>query len=552
MHIAVPSDEDIQAAAELVNSNGGEYGYITLVIQDDRRDVSHWQSVFDKLREKKLIPIVRIATRPDGEVWKVPEISDMPNWVSFFQKLNWVTKDRFIIIFNEPNHAAEWGGAVDPTSYGKVAASLASALKGASPDYKIMLAGLDLSAPEARTTYADAYTYLEESSKAFCGYLRESGATKDCYDYTDAISSHAYPNPGFVGSPYDTGRKSIRGYEYEIAWHKEFFGEKDYPVYITETGWDSGRLSQATVASYFTYAFANVWLPDDRIKAVTPFILNYQGQPFLGFSLLELGSLSPKAQFIAMQNIEKVKGEPGIVDKARMTGRVPKDFVEMGRNVVSLNIHNIGQAIWRDPEQYVISVVSNPPLLSGHATIPSIVKPYESLAIFLPIYSQNVESDTSGQAMIALTRTSGEVVGRITQDFTLHPQPSARISATLMSKGLSTGTDFELQVFDSTEKLVYRKIGFNIVLGKGMVGELPNVVPNETYRFVLLKPYYLPRQKMVHVTNGENAVKFEELLPFDMDKDGALTLGDVQGLFIKRSSGDYSIVEKINLFLQLK
>lgn len=552
VHIAVPSDEDIQAAAELVNSNGGEYGYITLVIQDDRRDVHYWQSVFDKLREKKLIPIVRIATRPDGEVWKEPDISDMPNWVSFLEKLNWVTKDRLIIIFNEPNHATEWGGAVDPIAYGKVAARLARGLKAASADYKIMLAGLDLSAPEARIAYADAYTYLQESSKAFCGYLRETGITGECSDYIDAISSHAYPNPGFVGSPYDTGRKSIRGYEYEIAWHKALFGEKEYPVYITETGWDSNKLTQRTVASYFEYAYTNIWLPDDRVKAVTPFILNYQGQPFLGFSLLELGSLSPKAQFIAIQNIEKTKGEPEIVDKARLTGRIPKDFVEVGRNVVSLNIQNIGQAIWTDPGKYVVSVVSDPPLLSGQVNIPSIIKPYESMSIFLPIYSRDVLSDVSGKLIITLTKSSGEVVGRIGQDFTLHPRPSARINASLMSKGLSTGTDFELQVFDSAEKLVYRKMGLEIVLGKGVISELTNIIPNETYRFVLLKPYYLPRQKLLRVANGENIVKFDELLPFDMDKDGALTLGDVQGLFIRRSEADYGIVEKLNLFLPFK
>jgi len=46
VHIAVPSEEDIEKAAELVNSNSGEYGYITIVIQDDRRDVTYWQSIF--------------------------------------------------------------------------------------------------------------------------------------------------------------------------------------------------------------------------------------------------------------------------------------------------------------------------------------------------------------------------------------------------------------------------------------------------------------------------------------------------------------------------
>jgi hypothetical protein len=33
IHLAQPEDSDIDRADELVNSNGGEWGYITLVIQ---------------------------------------------------------------------------------------------------------------------------------------------------------------------------------------------------------------------------------------------------------------------------------------------------------------------------------------------------------------------------------------------------------------------------------------------------------------------------------------------------------------------------------------
>lgn len=551
VHIAVPSEEDIEKAAELINSNGGEYGYITIVIQDDRRDVSYWQSVFDKLRKLKLIPIIRIATHPEGEVWKTPTEADASSWVEFLQKLNWVTKDRFIILFNEPNHAAEWGGSVDPISFGKVSAAFAKALKSASTDYIIMLAGLDLSAPEARTSYADAYLFLKESKTAFCDSLKTNDQLK-CGDYIDAISSHAYPNPGFVGSPYETGRKSIKGYEIEIAWFKELFDGKDYPVYITETGWDSSKLVHATVASYYEYAFNNVWLPDNRVKAVTPFILNYQGQPFLGFSLLELGSLSPKTQFIRMQGMVKIKGQPEIVDKAKIVGNIPNDFVELGRSVVSVNISNIGQAIWGNTSSYSIRVTSSPYVLSGKATLPNQIEPFKSTNIYVPIYSQDVEKDVPGVLTIELIRGETDIVGKIQKTFILHPQPSAHIKATMMSKGLSSGDDFELQVFDKDEKLVYRKNNLKITLGTVEIDELPNVVPGGTYRFVLLKPYYLPRQVMTQVLNGENTVEFDQLLPLDMNNDGALTLGDVQGLFIKRGANDLGIVEKINLFLPFR
>ena len=414
-----------------------------------------------------------------------------------------------------------------------------------------MLAGLDLSAPEARTSYADAYFFLKESKTAFCESLTTNDQIK-CGDYIDAISSHAYPNPGFVGSPYETGRKSIKGYETEIAWFKELFDGKDYPVYITETGWDSSKLAHTTVASYYEYAFNSVWLPDDRVKAVTPFILNYQGQPFLGFSLLELGSLSPKAQFIRIQGMTKTKGQPEIVDKAKIAGNIPNDFVELGRSVVSVSVSNIGQSIWGNTSSYSVRVVSSPYILSGKAALPSSIEPFKSTSIFVPIYSQDVEKDVPGVLTIELVRGDNAVVGKLQKTFILHPQPSVVIKASMMSKGLSSGEDFELQVFDKDEKLVYRKNNLKITLGTVKIDELPNVVPGGTYRFVLLKPYYLPRQVMTQVLNGENTVEFDQLLPLDMNKDGALTLGDVQGLFMKRNTQDLGIMEKINLFLPFK
>ncbi|MFO0703417.1 MAG: hypothetical protein U0525_01695 [Patescibacteria group bacterium] len=551
IHLAVPSDEDLQKASELVNSSGGEYGYVTIVVQDDRLDLSYWQSVFDKLRKLKLIPIVRIATHPEGEVWKAPTESDASKWVEMFQKINWVTKDRYVILYNEPNHAAEWGGAVDPAQYGKVAASHARALKLASPDYKVMLAGVDLSAPEARTSYADAYTFLSESTKSFCEYLKTSD-TKPCSEYVDAISSHAYPNPGFIGSPYGEGRKSIRGYETEISWFKEFFGGKELPVYITETGWDGSKLSEQSVSSYFDYAYRNIWLKDNRVKAVTPFILNYQGQPFLGFSLLELGSLSPKLQFITLQGIPKTKGEPDILDKARITGNLPNDYVELGRSIVQISVNNIGQKNWDNPVEYSIRVSSSPYVLSGQASIPTQIETFKSTSVYVPIYSQDVDKNVPGMMKIQLVNKKDEIVGEMQKTFVLHPQPSLNIKASILSKGLSTASDFELQIFDENEKLVYRSKSLELVLGRTRISQLSNVVPGKTYRFVLLKPYYLPRQTKLKVANGENMIEFDQMLPLDMDKDGALTLGDVQGLFMKRNNNDFGIIEKINLFLPYK
>jgi len=92
IHLAQPSDEDIGRAADLVNSTGGEWGYITLVIHEDDKKVEKWQPIFDKLRERSIIPIIRLATHPDGENWAEAHSESVDEWVSFLNDLNWVVQ----------------------------------------------------------------------------------------------------------------------------------------------------------------------------------------------------------------------------------------------------------------------------------------------------------------------------------------------------------------------------------------------------------------------------------------------------------------------------
>src|SRR3989339_1506099 len=64
IHIA--NIADLEDAAKLVNSNGGDWGYVTLVIAENNRTVNLWQEVFNKMRRLHLIPIVRIATKEEN------------------------------------------------------------------------------------------------------------------------------------------------------------------------------------------------------------------------------------------------------------------------------------------------------------------------------------------------------------------------------------------------------------------------------------------------------------------------------------------------------
>lgn len=547
IHLAVTSDEDIQKAADLVNSNGGSYGYITLVIQENNRDVSYWQGIFEKLREKKLIPIIRIATKAEGEHWRIPQIDDVDGWVNFLSTLNWIVKDRYIILFNEPNHAAEWGGATDPVAYGKVAAEFAFKLKQKSEDFRIMLAGFDLAAPQAPPNYYDAYQYLSESSRSFCNTLSQK--QQKCSDYIDYISSHSYPNPGFRGSPFDTARNSVRGYTYEINWYFEFFG-REYPVMITETGWDAHKLGQPTVASYYTTTFRDLWLTDSRVKAVTPFVLNYQGEPFLQFSFLSRDVAEPYPQYAALQSMPKVAGTPEITDSAKLTIQIPETLVEESVYQFPVTLTNVGQQIWT-PDDYLFSLIQS----SGHpldlqlysSQIPEL-KPFQTWKGNIALYTgKSDESD--GSVSLAWGRRSALVVTTPPHPIHIFKQPSLSIQASLYVKGLSTAHDFQFELYDENEKLVYVQKDMRIVLGGGYIDGIKNIVPGKRYRAVLLKPYYLPRQHIMTITTGINKIAFEKMLPLDFDRDGKLSLSDAIGLFRNSGEDDLTVGEKVKLLL---
>ena len=190
IHLATPSKEELESAAKLVNTHGGSWGYVTVVIQDNDRNKVKWQEAFDHMRDLRLIPVVRLATSPVGSYWAKPTEKEIENWVRFLNSLRWVTKDRYVVLFNEPNHSQEWGGELNPEEYAKISYEYAKALKSSNSEYFIMLAGLDLAAA-SNGVDLDAYNFIS----------RMYTEKKELKDVVDGLSSHSYPNPGFSGSP---------------------------------------------------------------------------------------------------------------------------------------------------------------------------------------------------------------------------------------------------------------------------------------------------------------------------------------------------------------
>ena len=371
--MGIINHSDLEDVGNLVNVNGGDWGYVTVVITEKDRDIKDWQKFLDDCRRYHLIPIVRVATNFEKGSWKIPEIEKIDSWINFFNSLNWVTENRYIVIGNEPNHSKEWGGKIDPEGYALYLKTFSERLKNINQNYFVLNAGFDQSASNSRITM-DEQKYIFAMQKA----------VPDVFAFIDGWSSHSYPNPRFSGSEKASGRKTIRGYEWEMELIKSFGLNKDLPIFITETGWIRTINNEELIAKKLRYAYEEVWFKNKQIVVVTPFILNYQNEPFYEFSWKNKDGSFFKI-FNEIQDIQKLKGQP----VQKITGEIVFNFInplifrakdQKGFTIVK----NTGQAVWDQSESQVISELNNEIIISN--TKFSQIEPFNT---GLVVYSLN-------------------------------------------------------------------------------------------------------------------------------------------------------------------
>ena len=346
IHILEPAD--LEKAEELVNSSGGDWGWVTTVIRDDDLNIDKWQSFMDNCREKHLIPLVRIATHLEGDCWAKPKEEDSEKWVNFLNSLNWPVATQYVIVFNEPNQAKEWGGELSPGEYARILFKFSKDLHAKNKNFKVLNAGLDLAAPNSKSTQ-DALYFLREMKSEI----------PDIFEAIDGWSSHSYPNHGYLGKPWESGKTSIRGYSWELSFLKNTLGvDKDLPVFITETGWPKKSSLQKKnlyydsniTAEYIKYAFENVWLNDSRVVAITPFVLNYPDSLFADFSWLDMQG-SPYPQFDTVKTIAKSYLWPPQDTKIEVLKILLPPFLPANTLFVGkITLKNTGQSIWGEEE----------------------------------------------------------------------------------------------------------------------------------------------------------------------------------------------------------
>lgn len=262
--------------------------YITITYGFD--DINHperWNEAFRVAKENNIIPLVRLSTSFDAKnnAWQIPNRYQLVKLLSSLDSLEWPQSKRHVILFNEPNHAPEWGGTFDVESLANSLQFAADWLHTEQEQYIVMPPALDLAAANTADT-----------KEAFEYWSMLLAQNDELLNHFDAWNSHSYPNPGFISSPYSSSRNSLRGYEHELAFLSQHT-DKQWSVYITETGW-LDRLSESTLRNYYRYAMNDIW-SDERVVAVTPFLLAGAPGPFSEFSFIDQNG-NPTRQWQAL------------------------------------------------------------------------------------------------------------------------------------------------------------------------------------------------------------------------------------------------------------
>jgi len=373
VHLTQTSDLD--QAASFLNPGGQTWSWVTIVLSKNDLNPQKWQDFFDKCREKHLVPLLRLATQAEGAIWRRPQTQDLHDFASFLEKLNWPSQNQHLILFNEPNRADEWGGAVDPTSYSQIVIEAQKIFKEKNKNFQILLAGPDLAAPQQPPNFYEAQIFYENLVQT----------NPQILELIDGLASHSYPNHGYIGKPNDSGPHSIQGFQWEINLLESLGLSKKIPIYITETGWPHLEGIQKNYSYYkvstsaqFLIQALSLWEQNPQIKAATPFIFNYPQEPFDHFSWTNnRGEVYFEYEKIKL--LPKPLWKPTqISSQEKLKQSLPLIIFPGQSQTGKITLKNTGQSIWGE-ENFCFKAQSSQEITLTDLCLPqdTLIKPGE-------------------------------------------------------------------------------------------------------------------------------------------------------------------------------
>lgn len=260
----------------------GQEAYVLQLVRSDDLDIEKWNYFMALATERKLKPIIRLATTFDRENgwWQRPPADTDGSYTSiasayatFLAELNWPTTP-LIIVGNEPNHGTEWGGRPDPAQYAAFLHDTATAIHDQLPSAIVMNAPVDHYAPHTGDIPFNNGIYYMDAESFLDGMV---AADPQIFTVIDAWASHPYPMGAFIAPPWEQSfgidylhgannanaleplenmyNRGINAYEWEL-YKLASYGVEPLPVYITETGWRHHAMRPNTYPNYPSPALA--------------------------------------------------------------------------------------------------------------------------------------------------------------------------------------------------------------------------------------------------------------------------------------------------------
>jgi hypothetical protein len=296
----------VWAAADVVNANGGAWGYVTVLLTNADRDDDladfQLQQLLDRCFESKLQPIVRVGTRFDANTgdWDRPTLDDPSLWRMLFERVRWPNRTVWIVPANEPNLGREWGGRVDVVSYARYLEHFLDVFAD-SDRFRVVNGPLNLSNESKLPEMEDAFEFLGDLEATSPGLMAR----------LPAWASNAYQVNG-LGPGL---RYTHRGYQAEL----DAIG-RDMPVLITETGVFRSR-NQDDEARFFSQAYRD-WQADPRVIAATPLLWDPDLDDHWLFSFAADGTVvGSSATYQRLRELPRVAGSPNVLPPLPNTAR---------------------------------------------------------------------------------------------------------------------------------------------------------------------------------------------------------------------------------------
>ncbi|MCC7367177.1 MAG: SH3 domain-containing protein [Chloroflexi bacterium] len=272
----------IWATSDVVNANGGDWGYITVVWtvadREDRNAEYNFQQFLDRCFEHHVQPIVRVATTfsrstkpgnsPPGSKgmdgsWSRPDWDEPRKWRAFFERATWPSRHAWIIVGNEPNLGREWGDEVDAAGYARYLAHFLDVFQD-TPRFDVVSGALDISNSTQLPVMQDALEFLDEMAAA--------------------VPSIFERLPAWASNPYRVISGGPGARYTHLAYEAEFdrIG-REMPVLITEAGHlETG--DEMEIARFYAEAFRD-WMADPKVVAATPLFWHPDRNEFWMFEL---------------------------------------------------------------------------------------------------------------------------------------------------------------------------------------------------------------------------------------------------------------------------